>query len=162
MKDNPSRLVTIMLKHLPALIVVALLAVSCGGQQAGEQTPEQQPRQQPQLAPAVDAATQAVSEERTASGVLQHYPSDVQSSEAWYGHNFIVDGTPVLPTEEVTSEALTAAAGKHVVVSGTWHPGTKWEPSEAERMSMPHPVGPNTADVIRGDGILAAELTVTD
>ena len=45
-------------------------------------------------------------EEKTVRGVLKHFPSNVMSSQAWYGHYYMVDSTPILPTETVPKDIL--------------------------------------------------------
>lgn len=91
---------------------------------------------------------------RTAAGVLEHFPSNVRSAAAWYGHTFKVGGTPVIPTAAVPEAELIKHVGKQVVVKGVWHPGTPWKPEPGD--ASPNPgAKPGTP---RGDGIKAASL----
>lgn len=73
---------------------------------------------------------ESVPEQRTVRGVLSHFPSDVRSAQAWHGHNFIVGDTPVIATETVSEERLKTFIGLTVIVTGVWHPGEKWNPTE--------------------------------
>ena len=100
-------------------------------------------------------------EERTVQGVLEHFPSDVKSSQAWHGHNFMVGKTPVLPTDTVPEDVLKKHVGNLVVVTGIWHPGERWQPTE-EEMNMPTPVDPEKEVVIRGDGLEASSVKLVD
>ena len=103
------------------------------------------------------SAQESVPEQRTVRGMLEHFPSDVKSVEAWYGHNFMVGDTPVIATEEVPEETLSKFVGTEVVITGVWQPGEQWNPTE-EEANMPNPVSPDTAAVIRGDGIKASTI----
>jgi len=49
---------------------------------------------------------------KSAQGLLKYYPSNVKSSQAWHGHNFIVGGTPILPTKLVPEDVLKKARWK--------------------------------------------------
>lgn len=95
---------------------------------------------------------------RTATGVLKHYPSNVRSREAWYGHKYMVGDTPVLPTEEVPEEMLQRHVGQELVVKGTWHPGKRYQPTPEER-NLPRPVDIPPEGVIRGDGLRAVSIS---
>jgi hypothetical protein len=105
-----------------------------------------------------DAAPKPVS--KTVSGLLKHYPS-VKSVESWLGHNYMVNDTPVLPSEAVPETTLRKLAGKKVTVTGTWEPGRRWTPS-AEEKNEAAPVFPDNQVVIRGDGLRAATIKVED
>ncbi|HEX5790460.1 MAG TPA: hypothetical protein VFY13_04865 [Luteolibacter sp.] len=95
---------------------------------------------------------------RTAEGILQHFPSNVQSAEAWYGHPFMVDGTPVQPSEAVTEAVLLKFVGQRVRVSGPWNPGQVWKPS-AEQWVAPMPCDPDDDIVdIVNDGIMPLHI----
>ncbi len=98
-------------------------------------------------------------ETQSAEGILKHYPSDVMSTQAWYGHNYMLDQTPLIPTEAIPEALLQQHIGKYVRVTGSWFPGKVWKPTPAE-MNTPMPVDPGADGVVRGDGILAASLTV--
>ena len=121
------------------LFVVLLVAVLVAGCVSGSPTPERM----------------------TVRGVLQHFPSDVRSAQAWYGHNFIVGSTPILPTDNVPKEVLKEHVGKHVVITGIWDPGQAWEPDDKE-LNLPMPVDPEKEVIIRGDGLEASSLTVVE
>ena len=95
------------------------------------------------------SAKEPPGEQRTARGVLEHYPSDVRSLQAWYGHPFMIGDTPVLPTPEVPEEVLKKHVGSTVLVSGVWYPGERWTPTEGER-NMPMPVDAVEGGVTRG------------
>ena len=103
------------------------------------------------------SAKVSVPEQRTVRGVLLHFPSDVKSAQAWYGYNFIVGDTPVIGTEKVPEEMLKRFVGLEVIVSGVWHPGEQWKPTE-EELSMQAPAHPDGEVVVRGDGIQAASI----
>lgn len=96
-------------------------------------------------------------ESRTVRGVLKHYPSDVKSVEAWSGHNFMIEETPILPSEFVSEDQLKKHVGAHVMVSGIWEPGNPQEPS-AEEQNLPAPVNPGKETMIRGDGLRASSI----
>ena len=96
-------------------------------------------------------------EEKTARGVLKHFPSNVMSPQAWYGHYYMVDSTPILPTETVSEDILKKHIGNFVVVTGIWHPGEYWRPTEGE-MSMPMPVDSEKDVIIRNDGLKALSI----
>ena len=95
--------------------------------------------------------------ERTVRGVLEYFPSDVRSSQAWHGHNFIVDRTPILPTDAVPEEVLKGYVGDQVIVTGIWHPGERWEPTKDD-MTTQMPVYPEGQMIIRGDGLKASSI----
>ncbi len=96
-------------------------------------------------------------EARTVRGVLRHFPNDVKSAQAWHGHNFIVDNTPVIATEKVPEETLKRFVGLGVVVTGVWHPGKQWNPTD-EETNMPMPLHLNSEVVVRGDGLKALSI----
>lgn len=98
---------------------------------------------------------------RTVRGVLEFYPSDVQSVQAWYGHTFMVDGTPILPTDRVPEELLRKHVGRPVTVTGVWQSGTRWTPTEEEKR-QPMPVDPEKEVVMRGDGLRATSISSGD
>lgn len=54
----------------------------------------------------------------TVSGLLKHFPENVQSSQAWHGHYYMVGDSPVIPTKEVPVEVLQRFVGSEVVVQG--------------------------------------------
>ena len=96
---------------------------------------------------------------RSASGVLQHYPQDVRSVEAWYGHPFKVGGQTVLPTEQVTEAELLKYVGESVKIEGTWEPGVLWKPDD-EDLNFSSPVDPNEGPVFRGGGIRVERIEI--
>lgn len=96
-------------------------------------------------------------EHRTAQGVLEQFPGDVQSFEAWAGHPFTVGGTPVLPTDEIPESTLMQYVGEIVLVSGIWEPGKRWKPTPGEA-NLPMPVDPGGGTMIRGDGIRVSTI----
>ena len=67
----------------------------------------------------------------------------------------------MLPTEAVPEAVLTKHVGRTVVVKGQWHPGNRWQPTH-EGMNLPMPVDPDRQVVIRGDGIKASSIELTD
>jgi hypothetical protein len=97
-------------------------------------------------------------ETRTVRGVLRHYPSSVKSVQAWFGHNFMVDETPILPTGTVPEETLRQHVGSTVIITGVWNPGRCWTPS-AEEKDAQRPVFPENKIVIVGDGLEASSIT---
>ena len=94
------------------------------------------------------------------AGVLSHYPSDVKSAEAWYGHNFMVDGTPIQPTDAVPETVLLKHVGKRIRISGYWNPGTVWKPTP-EEMTEQMPCDPNDdiPDIVN-DGIMVQSIEI--
>jgi len=95
-----------------------------------------------------------------AEGVLAYFPADVQSKQAWYGHNFMVGDVSVKPTPAFPSEKLLAYVGKRVTVSGTWNAGTTVNSSEIDQKSpMPIEQGQHNT-VVRNDGIMVEKLEV--
>lgn len=90
---------------------------------------------------------------------MKHFPDNVRSAEAWYGHNFMVVGIPIIPTEAVPERVLKQHIGKHVLIKGTWNPGKRWEPTEEEMLS-PMPVDPDKDIVIIGDGVEASSIGI--
>jgi len=107
------------------------------------------------------ATQQSIPAQRTVRGYLKHYPSNVRSSQAWHGHNFMVGNTPILPTDEVPEDVLEKFVGSLVMVSGVWHPGEPWQPTEDE-MNMPMPLDPQKDTVIRGDGLKASTIGLVE
>ena len=106
----------------------------------------------------ISCATQkSIPERKTVRGYLEHHPSNVRSSQAWHGHNFMVGNTPILPTEEVPEDVLEEFVGSLVMVSGVWHPGERWRPTDDE-VNMPMPVDPQQDIVIRGEGLEASTI----
>lgn len=100
---------------------------------------------------------QSVPEEKTVQGVLKHFPSNARSAHAWYGHNFIIGNTPILPTDTVPDAILKKNVGKVVSVSGVWYPGKQWKPSK-EEMNIPMPIDTKDKVIIRGDGLKASSI----
>ena len=106
-----------------------------------------------------------VVEKMTALGILRHFPSDVKSVQAWYGHNFLVGDTPVIATDKVSEETLKGLIGELVAVTGTWNPGERWKPTE-EEFPVPTPQSilrdaegvVDAKGVVRGDGIEATTI----
>lgn len=96
----------------------------------------------------------------SARGLLRHFPQDVRSTEAWLGNEFMVGETPVLPTSEVTREALLEFVGEVVEIVGPWNPGTKWQQADAEsdEVQTATPMFATGADVFRGSGIEATSM----
>ncbi len=97
--------------------------------------------------------------ERTATGVLQHFPSDVRSRAVWLGHEFRVGSTSVIATKMVTEKKLKSLAGKKVFVKGLWHKGEVWKPTEEELLSQ-NPVDAVPGKTVRGDGIRLQSIEV--
>jgi hypothetical protein len=98
---------------------------------------------------------------RTVTGVLNYYPSNVKSSEAWYGHNFIVNGMPIISTENVSEGTLKKHAGSRVTITGIWQPGKRWKPSTQELLEQ-MPIDPDKDVVIIGDGLKALSIVKTE
>ena len=94
-------------------------------------------------------------------GVLKHHPQDVKSVEAWMGREFSVDGTGILPTDEVPAEELRKLAGKTVVVEGVWNPGKRWEPTPEDAILQTPSFGKEEV-VMKGAGIEAAEVEIVE
>jgi hypothetical protein len=94
----------------------------------------------------------------TVSGLLEHFPENVQSTQAWYGHYYMVGGTPVIPTKEVPAETLQRFVGSEVVIQGVWHPGEKWNPTTEEEKILPRPTDLDQHEVVRGDGVKISSI----
>lgn len=95
---------------------------------------------------------------QSATGTLVYFPSDVQSQQAWYGHNFMVGDVPVKPTPIFPSEKLLKYVGKRVAVSGTWNAGTTTNSSDINQ-NLPMPIEQSQHDsVVRNDGIMVEKL----
>lgn len=93
------------------------------------------------------------------SGILMYFPENVQSREAWYGHNFVVGGVPIRPII-LHKEELLKYVGKRVKITGTWNEGTEWHPDNTQK-SLPIPIDENSNQpIIRNDGIDAVTLEV--
>ncbi len=60
-----------------------------------------------------------------------------------------------------TKEVLKKFVGSLVMVSGVWHPGERWTPTEEER-NMPMPIDPNKSGVIRGDGLMVSMIGLVE
>lgn len=133
-----------MIKKVTAILLFGTLIIGCSDHES-ESRPES------------ESAKVSVPEQRTVRGVLRHFPSDVKSAEAWHGHNFIVGDTPVIATENVSQETMKRFVGLEVIVSGVWHPGEQWKPTE-EESGLQAPVYPDGEVVVRGDGIQAASI----
>ena len=99
-------------------------------------------------------------EQMTVQGVMKHIPANVRSSQAWQGHQFMVGSTPVIPTAAVPAKELKWHVGKSVVVSGIWHAGQQWRPTEEEE-NMPMPVNPDEQIVIRGEGLKVSSIQLS-
>lgn len=132
-KYNPS--VTLWQEMKKRLFAMFLLGALIAGCATGESDPEQ----------------------RTISGYLKHFPSNIRSSQAWHGHHFMVGNTPVIPTDQVPEEVLKKFVGALVMVTGVWHPGERWIPAE-EEMNMPMPVDPDKGIIIKGDGLQVSSI----
>lgn len=101
---------------------------------------------------------------KTAEGILEFYPQDVKSVEAWLGHEFMVGETPIRPTEAVPAETLRKMIGRTVKIEGVWNPGQKWkqpQPTDDEAY-LQNPAFPEGEIVIRGSGIEAASVLDVD
>ena len=92
------------------------------------------------------------------SGLLEHFPENVQSTQAWYGHYYMVGDIPVIPTKEVPAEILQGFIGSEVVIEGVWYPGEKWQPATEEGISLPNPTQLGQAEVVRGDGVKISSI----
>ena len=99
-------------------------------------------------------------EQMTVQGVMKHFPANVRRSHAWHGHQFMVGSTPVIPTAAVPEKELKWHVGKSVVVSGIWHAGQQWRPTEEEE-NMPMPVYPDEQIIIRGDGLKVSSIQLS-
>ncbi|MBT7254826.1 MAG: hypothetical protein HN882_07470, partial [Planctomycetaceae bacterium] len=78
--------------------------------------------------------------------------------QAWYGHYYMVGGTPVIPTKEVPAETLQRFVGSEVVIQGVWHPGEKWNPTTEEEKILPRPTDLDQHEVVRGDGVKISSI----
>jgi len=94
----------------------------------------------------------------TVSGLLEYFPENVQSTQAWYGHYYMVGDTPVIPTKEVPAEILQRFIGSEVVIQGVWHPGEKWHPTTEEEKSLPSPMDLDQDEAVRGDGVKISSI----
>jgi hypothetical protein len=91
---------------------------------------------------------------------MTHVPANVKSLQAWQGHQFMVGSTPVIPTAAVPAKELKWHVEKSVVVSGIWHAGQPWRPTEEEE-KMPMPVYPDEQIIIRGDGLKVSSIQLS-
>jgi len=91
---------------------------------------------------------------------MKHIPASVRSSQAWHGHQFMVGSTPVIPTAAVPEKELKWHVGKSVVVSGIWHAGQQWRPTEEEK-NMPMPVYRDEQIIIRGEGLKVSSIQLS-
>ena len=101
----------------------------------------------------------ACSDEMAVTGVLEHFPQDVKSVEAWLGHEFKVGDTPIKPTVEIPAEELKRLIGSTVTIKGVWNPGSIVEPT-GEALLESRPLG--FEEQSRGDGLEASSITKTD
>ena len=99
-------------------------------------------------------------EQMTVQGVMKHIPASVRSSQAWHSHQFMVGSTPVIPTAAVSEKELKWHVGKSVVVSGIWHAGQQWRPTEEDE-NMPMPVYPDEQIIIRGEGLKVSSIQLS-
>ena len=81
--------------------------------------------------------------------------------QAWHGHTFVVNATPILPTAQVPEDTLKKFVGSLVIVQGVWQPGKRWTPSEEEK-NAPMPVDPDKEIVIVGDGLRASTISLVE
>ena len=143
-----------MMKKVTLLLLSGSVIAGCSNEDPG---PDQNPSPMQESA----LKQESVPEQKTVRGLLNHFPSDVRSAQAWHGHNFLVGDTPVIPTEAVSEETLKEFVGSKVVVTGVWHPGERWNPSEEEQ-NMPRPLDPPHPDqeeIVRGDGHKASSIS---
>lgn len=101
---------------------------------------------------------------RTVEGILEYYPQDVKSVQAWIGSEFMVGETPIRPTETVPAETLRKMVGRSVRIEGVWNSGEKWEqpkPTDDESY-LQNPSFSGGETVIRGSGIDAASILDVD
>ncbi len=96
---------------------------------------------------------------QSAEGLLKYYPPDVQSSQAWYGHNFMLGTTPLQPSAAFPADVLLRYVGKHIKVTGVWQAGKVFKPDESQQVSA-MPLSEADAPVVRNDGILVQTITV--
>jgi hypothetical protein len=88
---------------------------------------------------------------RTAEGLLTYYPENEKNVQAFYGHNFMVGDTPVIPTPAVSKEILLKLVGKEVTVTGVWYPGYQWQQPKGVKGAVP--IEATKGPVTIGDGI---------
>ncbi|MBA60894.1 MAG: hypothetical protein CMJ76_00870 [Planctomycetaceae bacterium] len=134
------------LEKLFLLILFGPLLAGCNNQQATNEKKESV--QEIEAIPAIEVVT----------GVLMHFPENVQSIQAWYGHNYMVGNKPVIPTEEVPEDVLKTFVGLNVIVQGIWYPGEKWSPAEEEQLSSARPADSVQDETFRGDGIMISSI----
>ena len=101
------------------------------------------------------------SEPTSVTGVLQHFPQDVKSVEAWLGHEFMIGDTPIYPTSKLPHKQLLSLVGDKVTIEGTWNPGEEREPAP-EGAQTPTPFGSEDGPVMVGFGIEAESVTRAD
>ena len=94
----------------------------------------------------------------TVSGLLEYFPENVRSTQAWYGHYYMVGGTPVIPTKEVPAETLQKFVDSEVVIQGVWYPGEKWNPTTEEEKILPRPTDLDQHEVVRFDGVKISSI----
>ena len=97
------------------------------------------------------------SRQRTVEGILQYYPSNVKSVQAWHGHNYLVGNTPVVPTTAVPEDMLRRFVGSQVVIVGLWYPGKQSQSTATDGFAA-KPVEATEDKVIRGDGLKALSI----
>ena len=100
---------------------------------------------------------QKTPEQMTIQGVLNHFPTNVRSMQAWSDHQFMIGNTPIIPTPAVPEERLKRHVGSSVIVSGVWHAGKEWHPTEEEK-DMPMPAYPKKQIISRGDGLRLSSI----
>lgn len=144
---------------LQALGVAAALGIfltACEDSAPGEKAVD------PVQAPEEKAEAEATEAGKTISvrGVLKHFPQDVKSTEAWLGHEFMVDETPIRTTEDVSAEVLKEMVGETVEIEGRWNAGKNWEPPKPteEEFNLQRPTYPEGVSVVRGSGIEASSV----
>ncbi len=94
------------------------------------------------------------------TGILKYFPDDVQSREAWYGHNFMVGETPIQPAI-ISKKHLLNYVGKRVKITGSWNKGMEFKNDSPQ--TMPMPIEQTTQElIIRNDGINAEKLEILD
>jgi hypothetical protein len=129
-----------MMKLFGICLVVAFLCVACVDNKKETDKGETTPALLPKI---------------SVLGVLEHYPQNVKSVQAYLGHEFMVGDRPIIPTEKVPVEELKKFVGSKVTVKGEWNPGTKREPNEEEMLSQ-RPLG--YEDRMVGAGLKASEI----
>jgi hypothetical protein len=115
-----------------------------------------------QAAPALDGEEKnIIREKRLLAGILRHFPQDVKSVEAWEGSEFKIGDSTIIPTKEITRDALLKFVGQSVSITGYWNPGENQGHAKSEKFHS-HPILPQGGSDIVGAGLEAISIRRID